>query len=195
MARTQAVDYEDRRRGILHRAAQLYARHGFLGASVADLALACGMSKSLIYHYYPSKEDILFAVMSSHVDALNGAADEIAMKDLEPARRFRELIYAFMDLYVGADAEQKVLLNELGNLPPDRRAEIVGRQRRLVKTVESLIAKARPDLEGSSKLRPLVMLFFGTINWTHTWFDPKGALSPKVVADLAADMVLYGPTK
>src|SRR5262249_11214860 len=54
MARKQAPDYEQRREAIVDAAAALFARRGFLGASVADLAEACGASKSLIYHYYPS---------------------------------------------------------------------------------------------------------------------------------------------
>ena len=60
MARTQAPDYEERRIAIIDKAAELFARRGFMGASVADLAAACQTSKSLIYHYFPSKEDILF---------------------------------------------------------------------------------------------------------------------------------------
>jgi len=63
MARTQAADFEQRREKIVERAAQLFAERGFLGASIADLAKACKTSKSLIYHYYSSKEEILFDVM------------------------------------------------------------------------------------------------------------------------------------
>ena len=70
MARPQAADYDDRRQGMLDRAAALYAQHGFLGASIADLAVACGVSKSLLYHYFGSKEDILFEIMSDHVEHL-----------------------------------------------------------------------------------------------------------------------------
>ena len=70
MARTQAADYEERRTAIVEQAARLFAERGFLGASIADLAEACDSSKSLIYHYYASKEDILYDVMHSHVRAL-----------------------------------------------------------------------------------------------------------------------------
>ena len=34
------------------------------------------------------------------------------------------------------------------------------------------------------------MLFFGMINWTHTWFKPKGELSPKDLALVAVDLLL-----
>jgi len=70
MARTQSADYAIRREAIVDRAAELFAERGFLGASIADLADALKTSKSLIYHYYDSKEDILFDVMHSHVKAL-----------------------------------------------------------------------------------------------------------------------------
>ena len=78
MARTQAADYEERRTAIVEQAAQLFAERGFLGASIADLAEACDSSKSLIYHYYTSKEDILYDVMHSHVRALLDTAEEVA---------------------------------------------------------------------------------------------------------------------
>ncbi len=54
MARPQSPDYDKRRDAIVSAAAHLYARRGFQGASVADLAKACGTSKALIYHYFPS---------------------------------------------------------------------------------------------------------------------------------------------
>ena len=75
MARPQSPDYDKRREAILAAAAQLYAKKGFPGASVAELAKACRTSKSLIYHYFPSKDDILYAVMAEHLDALTEAAE------------------------------------------------------------------------------------------------------------------------
>src|SRR6185312_1242370 len=77
MARPQAANYDERREHIVAQAAKLYARNGFLGASIADLAAACRLTKSAIYHYYPSKEDILFDVMHSHVLALDETARRI----------------------------------------------------------------------------------------------------------------------
>src|ERR1044072_6168796 len=75
MARPQSPDYDKRREAILAAAAQLYATRGFPGASLAELATACRTSKSLIYHYFPSKDDILYAVMTEHLDALTEAAE------------------------------------------------------------------------------------------------------------------------
>ncbi|HEX4156973.1 MAG TPA: TetR/AcrR family transcriptional regulator [Rhizomicrobium sp.] len=191
MARTQAADYGERRAAIVDQAAQLFAERGFLGASIADLADACDSSKSLIYHYYASKEDILFDVMHSHVRALLDAAEEVAVGGVPSATMLRDLTGAFMHLYVGAAARHRVLLNELQQLPETQRAAIIAIQRRLIEIVENILEQLRPDLPVALK-RPAAMLYFGMINWTHTWLDPEGAAKPKQIAMLAANVFLEG---
>jgi AcrR family transcriptional regulator len=189
MARPQSPDYDKRREAILAAAASLYARRGFQGASVADLAKACSTSKSLIYHYFPSKDDLLYTAMAAHLDALVAAAEQ-ATQTGSAEKRLRALTHAFMRLYVGAQDSHKVMLNELDNLPPGRRAEVVAKQRRIIGAVEALVRELRPDA-GALTL-PLTMLFFGMINWTHTWFRPGGALDADRLADMAVDLMLNG---
>jgi AcrR family transcriptional regulator len=193
MARTQAADYDERKEAIVASAAALFAAHGFNGASVADIAERCKTSKSLIYHYYESKEDILYDVMISHVRALAQAAADAMAGTARPERKLRDLTQLFMALYVGAADRHKVLLNDLDYVPKLRRAEIVAVQRGLIANVETLLSQIEPGL----KRKPgaafaAAMLFFGTINWTHTWFDPDGAVSAEALANMAVDLTLGG---
>lgn len=193
MARTQAADYEQRRGTIVDTAARLYATKGFLGASISDLAEALGASKSLVYHYYASKEEILFEVMDSHLQDLDRAMAEVLALALSPPETLRELTRSFMRLYVGAADRHKVLLNELDNLPAEQRADIVSRQRVLIRAVEQLLIEIQPRLKRRKRdLTPTAMLYFGMINWTHTWFRPTGGASDQKVADLAVDITLRG---
>ncbi len=193
MARTQAADYDERKLVIVEAAASLFASRGFNGASVADIAERCKTSKSLIYHYYESKEDILYDVMISHVRALEAAAADALAGTAEPEQKLRDLTQLFMALYVGAADRHKVLLNDLDYVPKARRAEIVAVQRGLIERVRTLLIEIEPGLakqEGASLTA--AMLFFGTINWTHTWFNPKGAVTPEALADMAVDLTLGG---
>jgi AcrR family transcriptional regulator len=84
MARTQAADYDERKQAIVEAAAALFAARGFNGASVADIAQRGKISKSLVYHYYQSKEDILYDAMISHVRALEEAAREVMAMEAPP---------------------------------------------------------------------------------------------------------------
>ena len=70
MARTQAHDYQDKRDAIMAAAARLFGASGFAGTSMSELAKACHMSKSLLYHYYTAKEDILRDVTGQHMREL-----------------------------------------------------------------------------------------------------------------------------
>ncbi len=193
MARTQAADFDKRREAIMDTAAGLYASKGFLGASVAQIAAACHTSKSLIYHYSPSKEDILFDVMDSHVQSLVEAARAIDEVEPDPANKVRRIAAALMLLYAGHEANQTVLLNELGNLPDERRAIIVDHQRQLLDLMDGVLLALRPDLEDAKpRRRALVMMFFGMINWTHTWFDPAGGINNAEIAEMASSLFLAG---
>lgn len=187
MARPQAADYDDRRQAMLDRAAALYARDGFQGASIADLAQACGVSKSLLYHYFGSKEDILFEIMSDHVEHLRQVAREaLAAAPADPAARLSALTHAFLRAYVGAADRHKVLVNDLDRLPEERRRTVVAAERELIDMVGEALAGLGPRYGATrAERRASTMLYFGMINWTHTWYEPEGAVGIEALADRA----------
>jgi AcrR family transcriptional regulator len=192
MARTQADDYEEKRAAIRDSAATLFAQKGFAAASIAEIARASGVSKSLIYHYYNAKDDILFDLMSAHVQELFAVASEPSPE--EPQAAFKVLTRRLLARYVGAAAKQKVLLDELHALPETRRRAIVETQRAIIARVETALCAARPALAADGALlRVKAMLYFGMLNWTHTWFDPDGPVTRERLADMAAETILNAP--
>lgn len=195
MARTQAADYEEKREAIVERSADLFAVRGFLGTSVADIAKACDTSKSLLYHYYPSKEDVLYAVMLSHIDKLIEDLEVVQTMKAAPRDILKKLLRLFMQHYVGASSRQKVLLNDLENLPDDKRKGIVEKQRIIVDTVQTLLTRCLPELsKDRSHARAKTMLLFGAINWTGHWFNPAGAVNADMIADMALEMAVGDAT-
>ena len=95
-----------------------------------------------------------------------------------------------MRLYASAQNHHKVLLNELDNLPAARRADVVAKQRRIIAAAESVIAEIAPG--GGARVN--TMLFFGMINWTHTWFDPGGPFMPEALAMRVVEIMQRGVT-
>ena len=190
MARTQAADYDQKRQTIMAQSARLFALRGFASASISEIAAQCDISKSLIYHYYPSKEDILFAVMKEHMEALLALIEEDAAGDTFQDE-LRHFTHRLLRVYAGAANHQKVLLYDLDFLPKQQRADIVANQREIIEHVDGLLARASPALKRNrGKLRAKTMLYFGMLNWTHTWFKPSGPLTRDQLADLAVDTIL-----
>ncbi len=191
MARTQAADYDKKRDSITAQAAKLFARRGFAGASVSELAAECNVSKSLIYHYYASKEAILFDVMNDHMESLLAVAEDKTNAKASPEEELKLLTRDLLRCYVGAADQQKILLYELSFLPEGERKEIIAKQRKIIARVEDIFTRATPALKNDkARLRARVMLYFGMLNWTHTWFKSTGPMSRDALADEAAEAAI-----
>ncbi|WP_417319407.1 TetR/AcrR family transcriptional regulator [Emcibacter sp.] len=193
MARTQAADYDERRKNILIQAANLFAEKGYARTSISELATACNASKSWLYHYYPSKEAILYDIMSYHVGELLECAQECRDMDGSPRERFRQLVRRFMSIYIEAGSQHVILLNDIGCLPADQQRQIQDLQDEVIAIVLELICQVNPALSDNKKFKkPVTMALMGMINWTYTWFDEKGPINEQQFADLAVDLFLNG---
>ncbi|MBU4528844.1 MAG: TetR/AcrR family transcriptional regulator [Hoeflea sp.] len=194
MARTIAKDHEAKREAILHTAASFFAEHGFDRASMGRLAEACGVSKALIYHYYPSKDALLFDILDTHLTALVTVVEAAAAEPGTPQTRLRALIKAILVAYRDSDAEHKVQLEALTSLPEDDQRHLRALQRRLVTSMSEAVRAIeperffdRPDLVG-----PVTMSVFGMLNWFYLWHKPGGPIDRDAYADIVADLVIGG---
>ncbi|MEO0323111.1 MAG: TetR/AcrR family transcriptional regulator [Myxococcota bacterium] len=177
----------------MRNAVKIFANHGFGGASVSEIAAACSVSKSILYHYFNSKEDILYAAMQAHMEVLSATTDLSAYRGIDPSGWFQHLALNLLEHYAGAADSQKVLLNELDFLAPDQRANIVRQQRRLVDFAQQCLVEAVSPLRPErTQVRAHVMLFFGMINWSHSWFDPDRGVSRTDLARQAANAAVTG---
>src|ERR1700688_5057724 len=70
MPRVQADDYDAKKSKILDAAASLFSDRGYAGARMDEIAKACGVSKSMLYHYFKKKEDVLADILQEHVSRL-----------------------------------------------------------------------------------------------------------------------------
>ena len=186
MARPRAVDYDDKRNAILSASARAFADTGFDGASMSQIALACGVSKALLYHYYTNKEQLLFDVIEAHLEDLVAAVREVERGNA-PEDRLVRLCTVILEAYRDADAEHKVQINNLSRLPADKQDILKKMERDLVDVFAEALAEANPDLAANPRLlKPVTMSLFGMLNWHYLWFRPTGPVSREDCAAIAA---------
>jgi len=63
----EAKHLEHKKR-ILGKAQSLFAEKGYSNTSMADIAEACEVQKATLYHYFDSKEALLFGILDCHVE-------------------------------------------------------------------------------------------------------------------------------
>jgi len=193
MARTRAKDHDEKREAILHRAAVVFARDGYDRASMARLAGECGVSKALLYHYYASKEALLFDILQNHLQALVEAVEEANDASLPPEPRLEALVAALLEAYRDADAEHKVQLGALSILPEADQEQLKALERRLVVIFADAVRDIDPVFfEGQPLLKPVTMSLFGMLNWVYMWFRDGGTVSRADYARLATRLLVGG---
>jgi len=72
---------EERRLEILDCAKSLFISQGYDRTAVSDIANTLGISQGLVYHYFESKTDLLYAVIDEIVAEQSKALFETALKD------------------------------------------------------------------------------------------------------------------
>lgn len=192
MARTRASDYDDKRRAILNRSAELFSEHGYDRASMNKIADACRVSKANLYHYYKDKEALLFDVIRFHLEELLEVVEAADKPELPPQERLRELAGALLEAYRDADSQHNVQINSMRFLPAERQAELKGMERELVATFSDAVVGVAPQLKGTKMLKPVTMSLFGMINWHYLWFKPNGPVNRADYADLVTRLIIDG---
>lgn len=191
MARPRADDYNEKRRYILDNAAKLFSEQGFSGTSIAAIADYCGTSKALLYHYYESKEALLFDMLNSHCRLLVETSSRAVSGRRSAEERLGTFISELMALYSQAKHKHVVLLNDLHCLPSRQQKQVRDLEKQVVQTLKELVLELRPELAPAT-CTALSMYLMGAINWTYTWFNPRGSMSAEDFAVLATALFLKG---
>ncbi len=194
MARSIAKDHEEKRLAILNKAAGFFAEHGYDRSSMSQLATACGVSKALIYHYYDSKDALLYDIVHTHLSDLLAVFQAVDQSGPDKEANLRRLIRAILEAYRHADAEHQVQTEAMTSLPDAQRAVLADLQRQMIAIASEALAAITHDLYARSpeKLRPVTMSLFGMVNWFYMWHRPGKGMSRAEYADLVTDLVLRG---
>ena len=193
MTRERAEDYQEKKQLILVRAAELFANRGFEHTTIMEVAQACNASKSHVYHYFPAKEDVLFAIVGEHTVMLRDHLTVIVGAKLPAEERFEKFITEFVARAASSRNEQLVLINEMKHLPPAKRDEIRKMEAEIVSLLGDVLEEINPGLMKSRRVRgPYALLIFGMLIWTFTWYNKSGSISPKELATRISELFLGG---
>jgi AcrR family transcriptional regulator len=144
------LDVDERRRRLLELGAELFTRHSYDELSMARIAREAGISKALLYHYFPSKQAYFAATLEQ------AAAELAEVTQPDPEKPPVEQLAASLDAYLGwverhMGAYEK-LIRSVGAVPEVR--ELVDRVRD--ETAARILAGLSPDREPAPALRAAV---------------------------------------
>jgi len=194
VARTIAKDYNQKRGQILKTAAKVFAEHGYDRASMSQLAKACQISKANIYHYYDSKDALLFDLLDTYLRNLRDRLQKIDGSALSPEAQLNALVKEVMLAYHGADDEHRVQATGIPALPAKQQKVLRGYQREMVTQMSSIVKNVAPDkfADDAQILLETTMSIFGMLNWFYMWNRDPSEQARVNYAKTVTDIVLNG---
>ncbi len=192
-ARALAPSLQTRRAEICRTAAQIFRDRGFDATSVSDIARALGMTKAGLYHYFESKEALLFEIMLFGLDRVREDVVLPARAIKDPEERLRQLVTRHARIATHGRGAVTHLNDEIRALPPSARRQVEERMRYYVELIRGTLL----ELKSAGRLRdidPTVATYslLGMILWLPRWFRQDGRLTQEQVAGEIAKMAMAG---
>jgi len=179
---------------LLHVATRLFARHGFESTSVQDIVDAAGVTKGAMYHYYGSKDDLLYEVYHQVLTMQTSHLDQIAAGPGTAEERLRLAAADVVQTSLDNLDDMIVFFRSLHMLPEDKQTQVRAERRAYQEKFKALVDEGvaagtfRSDI--SSDI--VVHYFLSVVNQLGSWFKPDGSLSPGQVGDLFTELLIGG---
>lgn len=179
MARETKADAS--REKIMNAAQKLFARRGFEGISIRDIAKAVGMTTASLYYHFPSKEEIFVAVHGRSLENVQREVMSAIAGIKDPWDRLEAAAAAHSRNFASTESSGAAIAAQYyeGSLAPFRKIMVPQRD-----AYERLITVLVADLQlpPSIDVRLFRLQLLGALNWMPVWHRPNSGLPAEEVA-------------
>ena len=190
------AQHDAKRIAILSEAARLFNGKGSRATTLQDVARGLGLTKTSLYYYVRTKEELIFQCYELALQRQHAVLDALESSDKPPRERarlfFRSQFDAWLNAQEGRDIHVAALL-EIASLEHAHRQQIEGEYVRMFKRLRAFLRSAREDgdlrdLETTSTTRAII----GATDWLFYWLHQVDRAAIGSVADAAWDIILHG---
>jgi TetR/AcrR family transcriptional regulator, cholesterol catabolism regulator len=166
-------DTEAKLQHILRTASQVFAKHGFAGASMRDISRSTGISLAGLYYYFENKQHLLYLIQSTTFTFVLESLRSRLHGVHEPAERLRLLVLNHIEYFLSHPNEMKVLSHEEEALGEPYSEKVQAIKRRYYALAREIFdSLATEGLGPGIQPRIAVLSLFGMMNWTYKWHKP-----------------------
>jgi len=142
------------RERILAAATEVFARYGFHGARVADIADQAGIAYGLVYHYFDNKDDILGAIFSERWSQYVSYIDEVGRMPLSFEEKMQRLVHFWVEIYRREPDHMTIMINEISRSYEFLESHDIGTVLVAFDAIETIIRDARDKGEVAEEIDP-----------------------------------------
>lgn len=184
----------DMRELVVRKATELFYREGFARSSIRDIGHAAGISSANLYHYFKTKDDLLYEIIKTIGDHLLIILDQTQQEFDDPEERLRKMIFRQICLLKEKREEVKIYVEEQYQLPKRLKTIIYKQHRKVYETyLEELRRLSEAGrLRVNSHLPTINFSLFAMMNWVYRWFKNDGPISIEEEANMIIEIFFNG---
>ncbi len=185
-------------RELLRKTAiDLFAQKGYADTSIREIGARAGVSNSIIYHYFKSKEEMLFEIIDTATRDVIEALEDIQKRIPDPVACMREMLMHHMVHFSLKRKKETQILTANSHLLKGRRRQLC---RQMQRQIYDLYRQKLRELNASGGMNDVdvtVVTFsiFGMINSFFWWHREGGRLSQGEVAHSILEFISHGILK
>lgn len=158
-----------------------------------DIAETVGVRKPTLYHYFTSKEEILFWIHEDFLRVLTDRLDRRTELTLSPSQQLLEVIADILELMDTHRGHVRVFFEHHGELTGDRGRDIRLKRDQYRERVEEMIeAGIAAGQFRDINVRLTSLALFGMCNWAYQWYRPNQQLRSREIAYLFWEIFTSG---
>lgn len=183
----------DKREQIYEKALEMFIAKGFDQTPLSQIARELNLTKAGLYHYFQSKEELLFFLHQHNMEKNFIPVLEAAEKISNPEKRIAYFLKHYTEKSLTKSAAAKVLVHEINRLKPEHQKIIKKTWRRAFNLIHDAIA----ELESAGKIKVINKTFatfaaIGMCSWTFYWFDYNRGETGGELSDTYINIFLNG---
>jgi AcrR family transcriptional regulator len=179
---------------IITAAAKVFRTKGYHAASVQDIADEVGILKGSLYHHFDSKEELLYLIVKEPIAGLYQRVGEIVAMEVPAAEKLRRAISAHLEAFDRHHPHLFVYLRETEDLKRRFRETTKLSPKQYELFWQQILRQGMKSGEFRADLDVKVVSYglLGMLNWLYKWYDPRGRLGVREVADQFSALALAG---
>ncbi|MCC9203533.1 TetR/AcrR family transcriptional regulator [Arthrobacter sp. zg-Y769] len=173
---------------------ELFARHGYAKTSVQQIVDAAGVTKGALYHYFNSKDDLLFDIYDRILTLQREHLTEIIGRELPAVETMRLVCEDVIMTSIDWIREGAVFFRSQHMLSEDRQEEVKRRRREYNEAFTALLVRGQADGVFRTDIPKQVLAanFFSDPHYLSYWYSPGGAISREQAAAQLTELYLAG---
>ncbi|KQS99629.1 TetR/AcrR family transcriptional regulator [Cellulomonas sp. Leaf395] len=190
MATSSVVD------DITRAAVDLFSTQGYANTSVQQIVEAAGVTKGAMYHYFESKDDLLFSVYERMLTLQTNHLEDIVGRGAPTAQTLHDVCVDVIETSIDFLPEGTVFFRSVHMLSEPRQKEVTRRRRQYHDVFAGLIERGQQEGLYRTDIPRAVLVahFFSDVHYLSNWYSPEGPEDKVLLAKQLTDLFLVAIT-